>query len=248
MEVDLKNGERIDDLQCKGLKIIQNEEGFCFGVDAVLLANFTEIKRGQRVVDLCTGTGIIPILLAGKTEAGEVLGIEIQQDVSEMAQRSVMMNNLGERVRIINDDIKNAASSLGRGIFDIVTVNPPYKHPGSGLLNPEDAKAISRHEIKCTLEDVLFISSEILKPNGRFFMVHRPERIVDILYLMRTYRLEPKRIRFVHPYPGKKPNLLLIEGLKHGKAFLNFMDPLYIHDENGNYTREIDDIYGRDII
>jgi tRNA1(Val) A37 N6-methylase TrmN6 len=248
VNVDLKVGERIDDLQCRGLKIIQNGDGFCFGVDAVLLANFAEVKRGQRVVDLGTGTGIIPILIAGKTKAGEVVGVEIQQGVSEMANRSVILNNLEDRVKIMNEDIKNTVSLFGKGSFDVVTVNPPYKHSGSGLLNPEDAKAISRHEIKCTLEDVIASSSGLLKTNGRFFMVHRPERIVDILYLMRSYKLEPKRIRFVHPYPGKKPNLLLIDGLKCGKAFLNFMDPLYIHDEHGNYTQEIDDIYGRDTL
>lgn len=246
MEVELKKGDRIDDLQCRGLRIIQNEEGFCFGVDAVLLANFVEVKRGQKVIDLGTGTGIIPILIAGKTEASSVTGIEIQDDVCEMAQRSIILNELSGRVRIVNGDIKDAASIFGRGSFDIVTTNPPYKHKSSGIINPEDSKAISRHEIKCTLEDVISVSSSLLKTNGRFYMVHRPERIVDIIYMMRTFKLEPKRIRLVHPGPGKKPNLLLIEGLKCGKAFLNFMPPLYVYDENGCYTKEIDDIYGRE--
>jgi len=248
MEVEIKQNERIDDLQIKGLKIIQNVEGFCFGVDAVLLANFSQVKKGQRVIDLGTGTGIIPILIAGKTQAKEVIGLEIQDEVAEMAHRSVMLNDLSHKVKIINDDIKNAVSLFGRESFDVVTTNPPYKHCGSGIVNPEDKKAISRHEIKCTLEDVISASAMLLKDGGRFYMVHRPERIVDIIYLMRQYRLEPKRLRFVHPYPAKKPNLLLIEGLKHGNAFLNFMDPLYIYDNDGNYTKEIDDIYGRDVL
>lgn len=248
MEVEIRKDERIDDLQCRGLKIIQNTEGFCFGVDAVLLANFPEIKKGQRIMDLGTGTGIIPILLAGKTDAGEIVGLEIQKNVADMAQRSVLLNDIEYRVRILNDDIKNAVSIFGKESFDVVTSNPPYKHAGSGIVNPGDAKAISRHEILCTLEDVISASSSLLKSGGRFFMVHRPERIVDIIYLMRAYKLEPKRLRFVHPYAGKKPNLLLIEGLKYGRAFLKFMDPLYIYDDNGEYTQEINDIYGRDVL
>lgn len=244
----VKSYERIDDLQCKGLKIIQNPSSFCFGVDAVLLANFAEVKRNQRVVDLGTGTGIIPILLAGKTEAEEIVGIEIQDDIADMAKRSMILNGIQDRVVIINDDMKNAVSMFGKESFDIVTANPPYKHTGSGILNPKSSKAISRHEIKCTLEDVISISSGLIKSNGHFFMVHRPERIVDIVCLMRSYKLEPKAIRFIHPYPGKKPNLMLIEGLKGGRAFLKFLDPLYIYDGRGNYTEEINEIYGRDIL
>lgn len=248
MDIELKQNERIDDLQCKGLKIIQNTEGFCFGVDSVLLANFANIKKNQRVIDLGTGSAIIPILLAGKTEAAEIIGVEIQKSVADMALRSVKLNGLENRIKILNEDLKNLMLLYEKGSFDAVTTNPPYKHTGSGILNPEDSKAISRHEIKCSLEDVISISSALLKQDGRFFMVHRPERIVDIIYLMRTYKLEPKVIRFVHPYPGKKPALLLIEGLKGGKAFLRFMDPLYIHDGFGNYTQEIINIYGRDVL
>lgn len=246
MEVELKENERIDDLQLKGLRIIQDIHGFCFGVDSVLLANFAQIKKMQKVIDLGTGTGIIPILLAGKTQAEEIVGVEIQENVAEMSKRSILLNDIGDRVRIFNEDIKNCVSVFGKESFDAVTTNPPYKHYGSGLVNPEDTKAISRHEIKCTLQDVLSASSGLLRSGGKLFMVHRPERIVDIIYFMRIYNLEPKTIRFVHPHPGKKPNLLLIEGLKHGKPFLKFMDPLYIHDENGDYTQEINDIYGRD--
>jgi Predicted O-methyltransferase len=247
MDIKINENERVDDLQCRGLRIIQNREGFCFGVDAVLLANFADIKKGQRVIDLGTGTGIVPILLAGKTGAKEVVGLEIQDEMAEMASRSIMLNKIEDRVKIVSGDLKNAVSLFGRESFDAVTTNPPYKHQGSGIVNPGDRKALSRHEIACTLEDVISVSSGLLKDGGRFFMVHRPERIVDIIYLMRLYKIEPKRIRFVHPYPGKKPNLLLIEGLKYGKAFLNFMDPLYVYNGDGEYTEEINNIYGRDV-
>lgn len=248
MNIELKQNERIDDLQYKGLKIIQDSTGFCFGIDAVLLANFAEVKKDQRVIDLGTGTGIIPILLAGKTQAREIIGIEIQYDVADMAKRSIILNELQDRVKVINEDIRNLLQMFRKGEFDIVTSNPPYKHVGSGIVNPDDSKAIARHEIKCTLEDVISVSSDLLKDGGRFFMVHRPERIVDIIYFMRKYKLEPKTLRFVHPNTSKKPNLLLIEGLKGGKAFLKFMDPLYIYDAEGNYTKEINDIYGRDVL
>lgn len=246
MKFELKRNERIDDLQCNGLRLIQNTEGFRFGADAVLLANFARIRKGQRVIDLGTGTGIIPVLLAGKTEADEIEGLEIQPEIAEMASRSVMLNHLEGRIRITCGDIKDGADLFGTGSFDVVVTNPPYKHSGSGLINPDDSIAISKHEILCSLEDVISTSSSILKDNGKFFMVHRPERMVDIVYLMRQYRIEPKRIRFVHPYPGRRPNLMLVEGMKHGGAFLNFMDPLYIYDEHGNYTEEINRIYGRD--
>lgn len=246
--VDIYKNERIDDLQCKGLKIIQNTEAFCFGIDAVLLSNFAKVKTGDRVIDLGTGTGIIPILIWGKTEAKEIVGVEIQEDMAKMACRSIALNNIEDRVKIINDDLKNISNIYGKAYFDVVISNPPYKHNGSGIINPKDPKAIARHEIKCNLEDVIKASGDILKPNGKLFMIHKPERIVDIIYLMRSYKIEPKTIRFVHPNKDKKPNLLLIEGSKYGRAFLNFMPPLYVYDNNGNYTEEIDYIYGRNDI
>ena len=248
MEVEVLENERIDDLQIKGLKIIQDRDGFCFGVDAVLLANFAEVKKGEKVVDLGTGTGIIPILIAGKTQASSIIGVEIQKKVADMAGRSVILNNLESRVKIVNNDLKKASEYLDKGGFDVVTTNPPYKNSGSGIVNPTDSKAISRHEIKCSLEDVISTSFFLLKDGGKFFMVHRPERIVDVLCIMRKYKLEPKKIRFVHPYHGKKPNLFLVEGLKYGKPFLNFMDPLYVYDGDGNFSKEIIDIYGRDVL
>lgn len=248
MKVEILENERIDDLQVKGLKIIQDKDGFCFGVDAVLLANFAEVKMDEKVVDLGTGTGIIPILIAGKTHAGKIIGVEIQKKVADMAKRSVLLNDLDGRIEIVNEDLKEASQYLDKGGFDVVTTNPPYKHSGSGIVNPRDLKAISRHEIKCSLEDVISQSSALLKNKGKFFMVHRPERIVDVLCLMRKYKLEPKKIRFVHPYPEKEPNLFLVEGLKYGKPFLKFMNPLYVYDGKGNFSQEIMDIYGRDTL
>ncbi|HOM02508.1 MAG TPA: tRNA1(Val) (adenine(37)-N6)-methyltransferase [Acetivibrio sp.] len=247
LEIKLYENERIDDLQCKGLKIIQKKDGFCFGLDAVLLANFADIKKGDAVIDLGTGTGIISILIAGKTEAKSVTGLEIQEEMAEMAQRSVELNNIGDRVKIVCGDIKNSVEMFGASKFNVVVTNPPYMNQGGGLLNISDTKAISRHEIKCTLEDVIKASSKLLVPGGQFAMVHRPDRLVDIVWLMRKYSIEPKYLQFVHPAPHKKANLLLIKGARQGGVQLKMMEPLYVYDENGNYSKEIDNIYGREV-
>lgn len=245
MDIQLKQNERIDDLQYKGLKLIQNTQGFCFGVDAVLLSNFADVKKGARVIDLGTGTGIIAVLIAGKTEAESVFGLEIQENMAEMASRSVQLNNLTSRVRMVHGDIKESVDLFGAAQFDVVVSNPPYMNSGGGLVNPADMKAVSRHELLCTLEDVIKSSSRLLKPGGQFAMVHRPDRLVDIVYLMRSHKIEPKYIRFVHPSPYKKPNLLLIKGTRGGNPQLKMMNPLYVYDENGNYSEEIDRIYDR---
>lgn len=244
----LKKNERIDDLQCKGLKIIQNPKGFCFGIDAILLSNFCEIKKGSRVVDLGTGTGIIPILIAGKSSTKEIYGIEIQKTVADMAARSIKLNKLENRVRIINKDLKEILDDLEINSMDVVTSNPPYMSAGGGLENPEDMKAISRHEIKCTLEDVISTASRLLKHNGHFYLIHRPHRLVDIIYLCRQYKLEPKKLRFIHPNRDKKPNLLLIKAIKAAKPELKFLDPLYVYNGDGSYTKEIYEIYQRESI
>ncbi|EOD01062.1 tRNA1(Val) (adenine(37)-N6)-methyltransferase [Caldisalinibacter kiritimatiensis] len=243
-EVNLKPNERIDDLQLKGLKIIQNPKWFCFGMDAVLLANYCDIKPNSTVVDLGTGTGIIPLIIWGKNKVKKIYGIEIQQEVAEMAQRTVKMNKIVEYIEILNIDLRNALETLGVNKYDVVTSNPPYKIVGAGKINPEDKKAISRHEIMCTLEDVIRVASRLLKHNGRFFLVHRPDRIVDIMCLLRKYKLEPKAIRFVHPKVGKKPNLVLIKSIKAAKPELKFQDPLYVYNDDGTYTDEIYEIYG----
>ncbi|RCX18284.1 tRNA1(Val) A37 N6-methylase TrmN6 [Anaerobacterium chartisolvens] len=246
MKIELLENERIDDLQYKGLKIIQKTKGFCFGVDAVLLASFADVKRNDRVADLGTGTGIISILLAGKTQAKSLSGLEIQQEMAEMAGRSVLLNDLQDRVRIICGDIKKSHEFFAPSSIDVAVSNPPYMNKGGGLVNPDDTKAISRHEIMCTLEDVIAAGSRMLVPGGQLAMVHRPERLVDIACLMRNYGIEPKYIRFVHPSPYKRANLILIKGTRGGRPQLKMMEPLYIYDETGEYSREINEIYCRD--
>ncbi|WP_304340929.1 tRNA1(Val) (adenine(37)-N6)-methyltransferase [Metaclostridioides mangenotii] len=242
MEVELKPTERIDDLQFKGLKLIQDTEGFCFGVDAVLLANFAKVKKGSTVVDLGTGTGIVPILISGKSEAKKIIGVEIQEDVHEMATRSVRLNDLEDRVEIINGDIKDIEKTLGKNMCNVVTSNPPYMHT-DGIKNPNNKKAISRHEVKCNLDDVIKAASMLLTNQGKFYMIHRPTRLVDIITIGRKYKMEPKVIRFIHPKPNKAPNLLLVEYAKCGGPDLKILDPLYVYDNDGNYTEEINSIY-----
>ncbi|WP_410506306.1 tRNA1(Val) (adenine(37)-N6)-methyltransferase [Haloimpatiens sp. FM7315] len=241
----IKKDETLDDLQLKGLYVIQKKEGFRFGVDAVLLANFCKIKNNTRVIDLCTGTGIIPFILAGKTKASEICGLEIQDDMVEMANRSSMYNKLVDRVKFIRGDIKDAKLLKSLNRFDALTVNPPYKLQKSGIINFKDKDAIARHEILCNLEDVIKASRMLLKDNGRMYMVHRPDRLVDILTLMRKYKIEPKRIKMVHPSYGKAPNIVLVEGQRDGGAFLKWDEPLYVHNPDGTYTEEIEKIYGR---
>ncbi len=247
MNIILKNNEEIDDLQYKNLRIIQSRDEFRFGVDAVLLANFADIKKNDLVIDLGTGSGIISILLAGKTEAGSITGLEVRQEAADMAARSVALNNLTDRVKIICGDIKNSLEYFGASKFNVVVTNPPYMNKGGGLINPSDSKAIARHEILCSLEDVIGISSKLLVTGGQFAMVHRPGRLVDIIYLMRTYGIEPKFLRFVYPSPYKKANLLLIKGTRGGKSQLKMMAPLYVYDETGNYSKEINNIYCREV-
>ena len=242
----LREDETLDDLQLKGLCVIQKKDAFRFGVDAVLLANFARVKKGARVVDLCTGTGIIPFVVAGKTDAAHITGIEIQDEMVEMANRSVKYNKLEDRMDFIHGDLKNLNLLKSLPKADVVTVNPPYKLQNSGILNPNDKNAIARHEVCCTLEDVIIACRVLLKDNGRMFMVHRPERIADILCLMRKHKIEPKLIRMIHPNTKKAPNIVLVEGQRDGGAFLKWEPPLYVYDENGNYTDEIERIYGRD--
>ncbi|MEG2246079.1 MAG: tRNA1(Val) (adenine(37)-N6)-methyltransferase [Romboutsia sp.] len=247
MEIKLKETERIDDLQLKGLKLIQDTTGFCFGVDAVLLANFAKVKKGAKIVDLGTGTGIIPTLIAGKSEASKIIGVEIQEEVYEMATRSVKLNNLEDRVKIINADIKTIDKELEVHGYHVVTSNPPYMHI-DGIKNPNDKKAISRHEVKCNLEDVIKAASRLTMPKGKFFMIHRPTRLVDIIDLGRKYKLEPKQIQFIHPRAGKAPNLMLVEFAKDGKPELKILDPLYVYGEDGNYTEELRAVYANEDI
>lgn len=240
--------ERLDDLQTpNGMRLIQNPEWFCFGVDAVLLSDFAAktIKPKSRVLDMCCGNGIIPVLLSEKTAAAQIDGIEIQPPVAEMANRSVLLNSLSDRVSITAGDLKDAPGIFGKTVFDAVTCNPPYKEASGGLKNSADTKTIARHEILCSLEDIIVSAEKVIKPGGKLFLIHRPERLADIIVLMRNVRIEPKRLRFVHPSPSKVATMILVEGAKHGRPKLFLDPPLYVHDENGNYTDEINRIYGR---
>lgn len=244
--MDLKENERIDDLEFEDLKIIQNTKGFCFGIDSVLLSDFAKnIKKNSTIVDLGTGTGIISILLSKKTEAKKIYGIELQKEVCDMASRSVLLNNLQDKIEIINKNIKNISDTLGINVCDVVVTNPPYKKYGTGLLNEDDSKIISRHEKECTLEDVIKQSFKILKDKGLFYMVHRPDRLVDIIYLMRKYKIEPKEIRIVYSNIKSKAVLVLIKGIKNAGEELKVLSPLYIYNEDGTYTDEVLRIYNK---
>ena len=244
--MDLKENERIDDLEFEDLKIIQNTKGFCFGIDSVLLSDFAKnIKKNSTIVDLGTGTGIISILLSKKTEAKKIYGIELQEEVCDMASRSVLLNNLQDKIEIINKNIKNISDTLGINVCDVVVTNPPYKKYGTGLLNEDDSKIISRHEKECTLEDVIKQSFKILNDKGLFYMVHRPDRLVDIIYLMRKYKIEPKEIRIVYSNIKSKAVLVLIKGIKNAGEELKVLSPLYIYNEDGTYTDEVLKIYNK---
>jgi len=240
----LKPNERIDDLQRNNYKIIQDPERFCFGMDAVLLSGFARAKEGDHIIDLGTGTGIIPILMEAKTGASDLIGLEIQPESADMAQRSVELNHLESKIRIVTGDIKEASSLFGAATFDVVTSNPPYMTEHHGITNEKSPRAIARHELLCTLEDVISQAAKLLRPGGSFYMVHRPFRLVDIMVLMREYHLEPKRIKLVYPYIDKEPNMVLIEGLRGGRPRLTVERPLIVYQSPGVYTDEIYDIYG----
>ena len=244
MAIELKENERLDDLQRNGLKIIQKTDGFCFGMDAVLLSGFASVKPGERALDLGTGTGIIPLLLSAKTKGDHFTGLEIQTEIMKMAQRSVALNGLEKKIDIIQGDIKEASRIFGAASFDVVTSNPPYMNDAHGLKNPGDVKAISRHEVLCTLEDVVREGTKALKPGGRFYMVHRPHRLAEIITVMRQYKLEPKRMKFVHPFADKDANMVLIEAVRGGGAWMKVEAPVIVYKEPGVYTDEIYSIYG----
>lgn len=244
METNLKPQERLDELHRNGYYIIQDPDRFCFGMDAVLLSGFVKVKKGERLLDLGTGTGIIPILLEAKTEGGHFTGLEIQKESADMAFRSVKLNHLEEKIDIITGDIKDASKIFGASSFDVITTNPPYMIGQHGLSSSNEAKAAARHEILCTLEDVLCESAKLLKPKGRFYMVHRPFRLAEIMHKMVTYGLEPKRMQLVYPFVDKEPNMVLLEGLRGGNSRLSVEKPLIVYKEKGVYTDEIYDIYG----
>lgn len=243
MKVDLLEKERLDDLGCRGYQIIQNPEKFCFGIDAVLLSGFARVKPGQKVIDLGTGTGIIPILMEAKTQASHLTGLEIQEESADMARRSVKYNGLESKIDIVTGDIREAARLFGAASFDVCTCNPPYMIGGHGLVNPSTPKTIARHEVLCNLEDIIREAAKVLVPGGNFFMVHRPFRLAEIINTLTAHRLEPKRMRFVHPYVDKEPNMVLIEAKKGAKSRVTVEKPLIVYKAPGEYTDEIFDIY-----
>lgn len=241
---EIRLHERIDDLHCKGYKIIQSPDSFCFGMDAVLLSGFVKIKRDEKALDLCTGTGIIPILLSAKTSCSDFSAIEIQPDSVDMAVRSVRLNGLEDRIRIVAGDVRRITEYFKPGQYHVVTANPPYMNAGGGVVNQNEAAAIARHELLCSLEDVVAAGARMLKNNGRFYMVHRPHRVSDIICTMRAHGIEPKNLRFVHPYAHKKPILLLVEGIRNGQAMTHVLPPLVLYTESGVLSEEVQQIYG----
>lgn len=244
--MELLENERIDDLEFKNLKIIQNTKGFCFGIDSVLLSDFAKgIKKNSTIVDIGTGTGIISILLSAKTDVRKIYGVEIQEDVANMAKRSVELNHLEDKIEIINTNIKNIFDFLEPNKIEAIVTNPPYMKLNTGAQNEERKKLISRHEVECTLEDIIQVSYKLLKSNGEFYMVHRAERIVDILYYLRQYKLEPKVLRFIQSSVGKEPNLALIKAVKNAGHQLTLEKPLIIYNNDGEYTDEILEIYNK---
>lgn len=237
--IGLKEKERLDDLQLSGLSIIQNPEKFCFGMDAVLLSGFVRARRGDLLLDLGTGTGILPLLLSAKTECAHLTGLEIQEESADMARRSVALNHLEERISIITGDLKEAGSLFAPASFDCITCNPPYMIGEHGIANPDAPKAIARHEILCTFEDVAAAAAKLLRTGGKFFLVHRPFRMAEIMVTLARHKLEPKRMRLVHPYVDKEPNMVLIEAVRGGNSRMTVEAPLIIFEEPGKYTREI---------
>ncbi len=244
MTIKLKENERLDELQRNGYQIIQSPHRFCFGMDAVLLSGFARVKPGELVLDLGTGTGIIPILLRGKTEGRHFTGLEIQEESADMARRSVALNHLEQEISIVTGDMKEAAEIFGAASFDVVTSNPPYMTGSHGLLNPEEPKAIARHELLCSLEDVIKAAARVLRPRGRLYLVHRPFRLAEIFTVLVQYGLEPKRMRLVYPYVDKEPNMVLLEAVQGGRSWITVEKPLIVYEKQGVYTKEIYEIYG----
>lgn len=237
--------ETVEDLQAGGLRLIQKQNGFRFGTDAVLLADFASRTAARETLDLCTGTGIVPILLSHKTNTPRIFGLEIQEAICGMAQRSVALNGLERRVEIRQGDLRQAAAYYGKGRFDMVTCNPPYMKAGAGIQNAADEKLIARHEVMCTLADVIQASVELLRPGGHLIMVHRPGRLAELFWAMRQRQIEPKRLRLVHPAPDREPVLCLVDGSLRGGTELRILPPLFLRGPTGGESEELKKIYGR---
>ncbi len=244
MTIELKEGERLDDLQRNGYRIIQKEGKFRFGMDAVLLSGFVQVKPKETVLDLGTGTGIIPILLEAKTQGRHFTGLEIFPANVDMARRSVALNGLCDRVSIVQGDIKEAGQLFAPASFDVITSNPPYMTEQHGLVNPDLEKAAARHELLCTLEDVVRAAAKLVRTGGRFYLVHRPFRLAEIIRTLSRYSMEPKRLRLVYPYADREPNMVLIEAVRGGRPRMTVERPLIVFESPGNYTAELREEYG----
>lgn len=243
MTVMLHPNERLDDLQ-NGYHLIQNPAYFCYGIDAVLLAWFARVKEGETVLDMGTGPGVIPLLLKARTPGKHFTGLEIQEPVARMARRSIAYNRVEDDITIVTGDIKEASALFGRASFSVVTCNPPYMTEHHGLTNPEESKAIARHELKCSLEDIVAQAAQVLVSGGRLYMVHRPFRLAEIMGTMMRYHLEPKRMQLVYPYVDKEPNMVLLEAVRGGNPRITVEKPLIVYEKPGVYTRDIEEIYG----
>ena len=235
----LYEGERLDDLQRDGMYIIQNPKWFCFGMDAVLLSAYAKVKEGEKCLDL----GIIPLLLSGRTKGSSFTGLELQNDIAEMAKRSVAYNEKEDKVHIVQGDIREATSFFEAASFDVVTSNPPYLNQSNGRVSEASHKAIARHELFCTFEDVVKAAAKLLRPGGRFYLIHRPFRLAEIISCMVQYKLEPKRMRLVYPYVDKEPNMVLIEGVRGGNRQLTVEKPLIAYEDTNQYTEEVRRLY-----
>lgn len=243
--VEIKASERVDTLKVSGFKVIQEEKRFCFGIDAYLLSDFAVTRKNEKICDLGTGTGIIPFLLAAKNPTVHIDALEIQSESCDMAKRSVLLNELETRINVVEGDIKTASSYFEKNTYDVVTSNPPYMIAEHGEGNGNDEKTIARHEVLCTLDDVVRSASELLKSQGRFYMIHKPFRLAEIMSVMMKYKLEPKRMRLCYPYVDKEPTMVLIEGVKCAKSRITVESPLIVYEKAGGYTQEIQEIYSR---
>ena len=236
--------ERIDDLGINGYRILQDPDRFCFGIDAVLLAHFAKPKKNAAIVDFCTGTGIIPILMEPRCEAKHFYALEIQEESADMAKRSVSLNHLEEKITVMTADVREASKIFTKGTIDMITCNPPYMIANHGLINPESPKAIARHEVLCTLEDIIREAALLLRQQGSLCLVHRPFRLAEIISLLVKYKLEPKQMRLVYPYVDKEPNMVLIQAVKGGKSRITVDKPLIVYEAPGIYTKEVREMYG----
>ena len=234
---------RSDELGRKGYRILQDPDAFCFGVDAVLLADFAEASRTDRVLDLATGNGILPLLLDAREKGGSIVGLELQEASAALAAENFALNGAEERLSAVCGDLKEASAIFGKASFDAVVTNPPYQELGRGLINPDGAKSVARHEIACTLEDVLREAAAVLKLHGKFYMVHRPKRLAEILAGMQAVRIAPRMLRFVHAHAGDKASLVLVSGMRGGGKELRVLPPLILYGEDGTYTPEVYEIY-----